>query len=90
MIGRHLFLTGVDPPALPFWSSNDTIYSFFKIDGEDNCLEFAKRLIDDVSLSLAPGCAFGKVGQGYMRLCYAVSEARLDDALDRLDRALKS
>lgn len=70
--------------------SEATFYSFFKIDGEDNCLEFAKRLIDDVSLSLAPGCAFGKVGQGYMRLCYAVSEARLDDALDRLDRALKS
>ena len=63
-------------------------YSFFKIDGEDNCLDLAKRLIDDVSLSLAPGCAFGKIGKGYMRLCYAVSEPKLEDALSRLQKAL--
>lgn len=68
--------------------SEATFYSFFKIDGEDNCLDLAKRLIDDVSLSLAPGCAFGKIGKGYMRLCYAVSEPKLEDALSRLQKAL--
>lgn len=69
--------------------SEATFYSFFKVDGEQDCLMFAKRLIDEVSLSLAPGCAFGKVGQGYMRLCYAVSEPKLEDALERLEKALK-
>ena len=66
-----------------------TFYSFFKVDGEPDCLRFARRLIDEVSLSMAPGCAFGKVGTGYMRMCFAVSKPKLEDALDRLQTALK-
>lgn len=66
-----------------------TFYNFFKVDGEPDCLAFARRLIDDVSLSMAPGCAFGKVGAGYMRMCFAVSKPKLEDALDRLTTAIK-
>ncbi len=65
-----------------------TFYSFFKVDGRENCLELARHLVDEVSLSLAPGCAFGRIGQGYMRLCYAVSREKLTDALDRLERGI--
>lgn len=65
-----------------------TFYSFFKIEGEPDCLTLAKRLIDEQRLSLAPGCAFGAVGKGHMRLCFAVSQDRLAEALDRLERAL--
>lgn len=67
-----------------------TFYAFFKVDGEPDCLALARKLIDDVSLSLAPGCAFGKVGRGYMRLCFAVSRPKLEEALDRLERCIKS
>ena len=67
-----------------------TFYAFFRVEGEPNCLAFARRLIDEVSLSLAPGCAFGNVGQGYMRLCFAVSRERLDEALNRFEKALKT
>ena len=66
-----------------------TFYNFFKVDGEPDCLAFARRLIDDVSLSMAPGCAFGKVGAGYMRMCFAVSKPKLEDALDRLTTAIR-
>lgn len=65
-----------------------SFYAFFRVDGQPDCLKFARQLIDDVSLSLAPGCAFGKVGQGYLRLCFAVSRARLEDAVDRLEKGL--
>ncbi|MFN3826069.1 MAG: pyridoxal phosphate-dependent aminotransferase [Micavibrio sp.] len=68
---------------------DSTFYSFFQVEGEPDCLAFARRLIDEVSLSVAPGCAFGKVGQGYIRMCFAVSQPRLEDALDRLQQALK-
>jgi len=65
-----------------------TFYSFFKVDGEEDCLEFGKRLIDEVGLSLAPGCAFGANCKGWMRLCFAVSEQKLQSALDRLEKAI--
>jgi len=65
-----------------------TFYSFFKVDGEPDCLALTKRLIDEAQLLLSPGCAFGECCTGYIRLCFAVSEARLTEALDRLERAL--
>lgn len=65
-----------------------TFYSFFKVDGEPDCLALTKRLIDEAQLLLSPGCAFGACSKGYIRLCFAVSEARLSEALDRLESAL--
>lgn len=65
-----------------------SFYAFFKTDKEPDCMAFARRLIDDHALGLTPGCAFGRNWGGYMRLCYAVSEPKLRDALGRLERAL--
>jgi aspartate/methionine/tyrosine aminotransferase len=61
-----------------------TFYGFFTVDGEPDCLAFARRLIDEQGLSLAPGCAFGKTCAGYLRLVFAVSRDTLQTALDRL------
>lgn len=70
----------IKPPA--------TFYAFFKVEGEPDCIIFARRLIDEVSLSLAPGSAFGACGKGFIRLAFACSERKLLDALDRLERAI--
>jgi len=67
-----------------------TFYAFFQVDGEPDCMDFAKRLIDQEALSLAPGCAFGKCCKSWIRLCFAVSQARLTDALDRLERVISN
>lgn len=64
------------------------MYAFFKIDGEPNSLDFAKRLVRDHRLGLAPGSAFGDQGEGYLRWCFAKPEAMLLDGLDRLRSAL--
>jgi len=75
-------------PKIHSYRPSSTFYSFFKVDGEDDSLAFAKKLIDEARLSLAPGCAFGAdVGQ-WMRLCFAVSENKLQDALDRLESVI--
>lgn len=65
-----------------------TFYAFFRVEGEPDCMAFAKRLIDEVGLGLAPGCSFGKAANGFVRLCFAVSQPRLEKALDKLDKAL--
>lgn len=67
---------------------DSTFYAFFKTEGEADCVMLAKRLIDEAGLQLAPGCAFGKETRGYIRLCFAVSQERLSDALDRLEQGL--
>jgi aspartate/methionine/tyrosine aminotransferase len=65
-----------------------SFYAFFKSHREPDCMSFARRLIDEHGLGLAPGCAFGRNFNGYMRLCFAVSEPRLREALGRLEQAL--
>lgn len=61
-----------------------TFYSLFRVEGESDCLTLTKRLIDEAGLTLAPGCSFGQVTKGYVRLCFAVSETRLREAMERL------
>ncbi len=63
-------------------------YAFFSVEDETNSLAFAKKLLHDAGVGLAPGTAFGDVGEGYLRLCFAASSARLNEALDRLERFL--
>lgn len=66
-----------------------TFYAFFKVDGEPDCMGLVKRLIDESLLSLAPGCAFGKCCAGWVRMCFAVSEQRILESLDRLEKVVK-
>jgi len=73
---------------IEYFEPKSTFYAYFKVKNDDNCLDFAKKLIDEVELSLAPGCAFGKSAKGWMRLCFAVSEDRFDQALSRLEKVL--
>jgi aspartate aminotransferase len=58
-------------------------YAFPKIDGLHDSLSFAKKLLVEGRVGMAPGIAFGKSGEGYMRLCFAASDAVLIPALDR-------
>lgn len=80
------FFAQYDDVDLP--NPEATFYGFFHHPKEPDCIAFGRRLIDDVALSLAPGCSFGACSKGYTRLCFAVSETRLADALERLSRAL--
>ncbi len=65
-----------------------TFYGFFKVDGEPDCLEMTRKFIDQAGVLLSPGCAFGQSCKGYIRMCFAVSERRLNEALDRMQKVL--
>jgi aspartate/methionine/tyrosine aminotransferase len=64
------------------------MYAFFRVDGVTDSLAFCKRLVREANLGLAPGSAFGPEGEGYVRWCFAASEARLADGVARLSRFL--
>ena len=73
---------------ISFTLPDSTFYAFFKVDGEPDCLELCKRIVDEAQVLLSPGCAFGQSAKGYVRMCFAVSEDRLSEALDRLEKIL--
>ena len=64
-------------------------YFFFRVTGANNSRELALSLIDETNVGLAPGGAFGEGGEGCLRLCMAGSPQRFEEALARLEPALK-
>ncbi|MCY4404451.1 MAG: pyridoxal phosphate-dependent aminotransferase [Candidatus Poribacteria bacterium] len=52
------------------------------------CEALADYLMDEVGVALLPGTAFGKYGDGYLRLSYANSLDNINDALSRIRTAL--
>jgi aspartate/methionine/tyrosine aminotransferase len=63
-------------------------YQMFSIDGSGDTLEFAKRMVREARVGLAPGSAFGSGGEGHFRLCFACSTERISKAMDRLEAFL--
>ncbi|WP_242393537.1 aminotransferase class I/II-fold pyridoxal phosphate-dependent enzyme [Anaeromyxobacter oryzisoli] len=52
-------------------------------------LEFAKRLIDEAGVAVAPGIGFGKAGDGFVRIALIVDEPRVQLAAERIQRFLQ-
>lgn len=60
-------------------------YVFPRLDGLADSFAFCARLVRERKVGLAPGSAFGMGGEGHVRLCFAVDEATLLDALGRFE-----
>ena len=66
------------------------MYAFFRAPGAGDSLAFAKHLVVDHGLGLAPGAAFGDEGEGWLRWCFASQDtARLAQGVVRLREALR-
>lgn len=85
LVGALAALPGVtvaSPPA--------GLYAFFRVEGQDDSLAFAKRLVAEHGLGLAPGVAFGDEGEGWLRWCFASRDpGRLRHGVQRLAAALR-
>ena len=53
-----------------------------------NSLEFAKKLIVDTNVGVAPGIAFGNSGEGHLRICFAAKESFIQEIMNRLEPVL--
>jgi len=76
-------------PRVSMVKSDAAFYAFFKIEGEADSYQLARRLIDEAGVSLAPGSAFGEGFHDYLRLCYGTSPEILKESLDRLAPFIK-
>ena len=53
-----------------------------------SCQELSDYLLEDAGVAVLPGTAFGKFGDGYLRLSYANSLENIQEALARMDAAI--
>ncbi|NPC56838.1 pyridoxal phosphate-dependent aminotransferase [Caenimonas soli] len=72
-------------PQVRVEAAKGGMYAFFKLDGFDDSLAVAKRLVAEAGLGLAPGNAFAPEAQGWLRWCFASKDlARLGQGVERL------
>lgn len=52
--------------------------------------QFAERLLNEQKLAVVPGNAFGRSGEGFLRISYAYSLKSLEKSMDRLEKFIST
>lgn len=78
-------------PGVQLAEPKGGMYAFFRLEGQDDCLATAKRLVREAGLGLAPGSAFGSEAAGWLRWCFASRDPqRLVQGAERLRHWLRT
>ncbi|OYS61799.1 amino acid aminotransferase [Limosilactobacillus reuteri] len=87
---RDLLVAGLKKLGFEMVTPEGAFYLFDKIPaqfGTDD-VAFAKQLAKEAKVGVTPGSAFGKGGDGYVRLSYASSDENLTEAIKRISEFL--
>lgn len=87
---RDLLVAGLKKLGFEMLIPEGAFYLFAKIPaqfGTDD-VAFAKQLAKEAKVGVTPGSAFGKGGDGYVRLSYASSDENLTEAIKRIGEFL--
>ncbi|MFQ5872812.1 MAG: LL-diaminopimelate aminotransferase [Dehalococcoidia bacterium] len=67
----------VQPPKASF-------YLWARVPKGSTSVQYATKLLDEVSVVVTPGVGYGQQGEGYIRLSLTVPDHRIDEALERI------
>ncbi|MDQ0198339.1 LL-diaminopimelate aminotransferase [Neobacillus ginsengisoli] len=87
---RDALITGLEKSGWHVTKSPATMFVWAKIPVGWKSRQFAFELIDQAGVAVVPGDAFGKLGEGYVRIALVQPPERLLDAADRIHEFLKT
>lgn len=88
---RRMFVQGLTDIGLSCRDPQGAFYAFPSITGTGlGSQQFAERLLREAKVAVVPGHVFGAGGEGFIRCSYAASPDQLSEALDRMDRWLRT
>ena len=73
-------------PGVTLPNPQGAFYAFPKFSFVTDSTAFTTALLRDTGVALAPGVGFGGDGEGYIRICFASTEATVTAAMDRLTK----
>ena len=86
---RDLALDMINQAGLPTWRPQGAFYCMLDISQRtSDTYGFAKRMVSEQKVSVAPGETFGSEGQGLVRLSLATTPEKLQIGLNRLLEAI--
>jgi aspartate/methionine/tyrosine aminotransferase len=71
-------------PGVSLPDPQGAFYAFPKFSFVSDSTAFTAALVRETGVALAPGVGFGSDGEGYIRVCFASTEATVGEALARL------
>jgi aminotransferase len=84
---RRLLVDGLNAIGLETFEPRGAFYAFPRISSTGlSADEFTERLLTEEHVAVVPGDAFGPSGAGHVRMCYATSYERIEEALSRIGR----
>lgn len=82
---RRLMVHAFSEMGLECYEPKGAFYMFPSIKSTGlSSREFCKRLLEEEGVVCIPGHAFGKMGEGHIRCCYATAHERLMEAFSRM------
>lgn len=88
---RKVLVEGFNSMGLQTFVPQGAFYAFPRIAHLGLTSEqFAERLLHEQHVAVVPGDAFGPSGAGFVRACYATSMDKIEAALDKIERFVRS
>jgi aspartate aminotransferase len=85
---RDMLVCGLRELGIPCNMPGGAFYVFPDVSSLGGGDAFTDRLLKDALIAATPGSAFGPDGAKYVRLSYATSQARIKEALERIEKLL--
>jgi aminotransferase len=81
---RNFIVKALNDMGLPCHLPRGSFYAFPDIRSTGlTSRDFAVRLLEEEKVAAVPGGAFGPSGEGFLRMCFATSFERIQEAMDR-------
>ncbi len=89
---RNLIVAGLNKlPGVNCINPKGTFYCFANITKTGmTSREFSDFMLDNAKVVVVPGDAFGDRGEGFIRCSFATDYKKIEEALVRMENALKS
>jgi len=83
---RERVLAALKKIGIVFDPPKGTFYLWVPVPKGMTSLEFTNRLFDKTAVVVAAGTAYGKYGEGFVRFSLTVPDARLEEAMQRIEK----
>ena len=85
---RDLLAAGLEAIGLEFKAPRATPYFWVRVPEGHTSASFTELVLEQASVLISPGDAYGPSGEGYVRLSLTVPDSRLEEAVGRITEAL--
>jgi aminotransferase len=76
-------------PKISCLKPEGAFYAFPNISKLGSSTEVANLFLKEAKVLVVPGTEFGKYGEGYVRMSYATSYEKIEDAMDRIEEVVR-